>query len=143
MNSYFSYNTNTTSNKANDTLPPIFPDFDVNSALSQKMLKAKTTNDGNYWPVMREVFLKDFNTLPKNRFKAWYSVMSVPFMTRFKIFDYVSIVIEMVRKDERYRYALEDPMVGYGTKDDFNLYSMFDDYNTTMNRIQHMAHLII
>ena len=34
-----------------------------------KMMKAKQENGPGYWPVMREVFAKDFAELPKQRFK--------------------------------------------------------------------------
>jgi len=140
MTNFFNYSTSGSS-KSNSPAP-LYPDFDSKSIMSQKMLRAKSVNDGNYWTTMREVFLHDFNTLPKNRFKVWTSVMSVPFMTRNNIFDYVSVVMEAVRKDERYKVALEDPMIGYGSQEDFAIYSLFGDFNTTMNRIQHMAHLI-
>jgi hypothetical protein len=127
----------------NNMPAPLFPDFDPYSELGQKVVKAKQNDGPEYWSVMREVLLKDFNTLPRERFKVWASVMSVPFMVPNKFVQYVSIVMEMARKDLRYRTALEDCMIGYGSREDFNVYSMFDDFNTTMNRITHMAHLII
>jgi len=138
MTEFFTYSTQ---NKLNVSAP-IYPDFDINSIMSQKMHKAKEENNSNYWSVMREVFLHDYNTLPKNRFKVWASVMSVPLMSRYKIFDYTNVVMEAVQKDERYKFALEDPLVGYGNKHDFSIYSLFDDFNTTMNRVYHLAHLI-
>ena len=137
----FNYSTSIPNEKMN--MPaPLFPNFDFNSEMSQKMARAKTVNDGNYWTTMREVFTNDFNTLPKNRFKVWASVMSVPFMVRNNIFDYVAVVMEMAKNDARYKNALEDPMIGYGSREDFSIFSLFSDFNTTMNRIQHMAHLI-
>lgn len=107
----------------------------------EKMMAAKQVNDGNYWSVMREVFAEDFEKLPKERFKVWASVMSVPFMTRARFTDYVGPVLMAQKKSEVVRDALEEPMIGL-TEQDYPIYAMFDDYRTTMNRIQHMAHLI-
>lgn len=141
MTEFFNYNSNIDFAKVNSP-PPLYPDFNPGSPMSQRMLEAKAKDDGSYWPTMREVILHDFNTLPKNRFKVWASTMSVPFMTRHNIFDFVAVVLEAARKDDRYRVALEDPMIGYGSREDFSVYSLFNDFNTTMHRIQFIAHLI-
>lgn len=108
----------------------------------QKMLNAKQVNDGNYWSIMREVFAEDFEKLPKERFKVWASVMSVPIMSRSRFFEYFSIVLAAAQNDSRIKDALIDPDVGM-TEPDRMIYNVFDDFQTTMNRIQHMAHLII
>lgn len=107
----------------------------------EKMMAAKQVNDGNYWNVMREVFAADFENLPKERFKVWASVMSVPFMTRARFLDYFAVVLQW-KENAKVRYALEDPDVGI-TEQDRGIYNLFEDFNTTMNRVQHMAHLLI
>lgn len=108
----------------------------------EKMIAAKQVNDGNYWTSMREVFAEDFESLPKERFKVWASVMSVPFMTRARFFDYFAAVLPAAHADRRIRYALEDPDVGI-TEQDRGIYNLFEDFTTTMNRVQHLAHLVL
>lgn len=141
MTNRFIYNT--TGNVNNNVPAPLYSDFDHRSPTAQKMIAAKQASDQNYWQVMREVFLHDYNTLPRSRFRVWASTMSIPFMTRHRIFDYVCVVLEAAKKDERYMHALEESMVGYGSLEDFLIFSMFEDFKTTMNRIQYLAHLII
>ena len=106
-----------------------------------KMMTAKQVNDGNYWATMCEVFAADLESLPMERFKVWASVMSVPFMTRARFTDYIGPVLMAAKSSNAVRNALEEPMIGM-TEQDYPIYAMFDDYCTTMNRIQHMAHLI-
>jgi hypothetical protein len=108
----------------------------------EKMMAAKEVNDGNYWPTMCEVFATDLENLPMERFKVWASVMSVPFMTRARFTDYIGPVLIAAKASQTVRDALEEPMIGM-TEQDYPIYAMFEDYCTTMNRIQHMAHLII
>lgn len=110
--------------------------------LFEKMMAAKQVNDGNYWPTMCEVFAADCENLPMERFKVWASVMSVPFMTRARFFDYFAYVIPAAFADPVVRDALEDPNIGMTEQDRF-IYDLFEDYRTTMNRVQHMAHLVI
>ena len=59
----------------------IFSDFDQNSEMSQKAIKAKQVNGPEYWPTMREVFAHDVQTLPLPRFRFWASVHNVPLVT--------------------------------------------------------------
>ena len=107
-----------------------------------KMMAAKQVNDGNYWSVMCEVFAEDFEKLPKERFKVWASVMSVPFMTRARFIDYIGPVLMAAKASDTVREALREVMIGYNGEADFQHFNMFEDFDTTMNRIQHMAHLI-
>jgi hypothetical protein len=76
------------------------------------------------------------------RFKVWASTMSVPFMTRARFTDYIGPVLLAAKASETVRDALEEPMIGM-TEQDYPIYAMFEDYRTTMNRIQHMAHLVL
>lgn len=137
MSEYFRYST-TPENPAMTAPAPLAS----NKYSYQKMMAAKQANDGNYWTVMREVFATDFENLPKERFKVWASVMSVPFMTRARFFDYFADVLPAAKNDHRIRFALEDPDIGI-TEQDRGIYNLFEDFTTTMNRIQHMAHLVI
>jgi hypothetical protein len=91
---------------------------------------------------MREVFASDFENLPKERFKVWASVMTVPFMTRARFFDYFAAVLPAAKENSKIRYALEDPDIGI-TEQDRGIYNLFEDFTTSMNRIQHMAHLVM
>jgi hypothetical protein len=107
----------------------------------ERMMSAKQVNDGNYWKTMCEVFASDLENLPMERFKVWASTMSVPFMTRARFTDYIGPVLMAAKASQTVRDALEEPMIGM-TEQDYPIYAMFEDYCTTMNRIQHMAHLI-
>lgn len=109
----------------------------------EKMIRAKQVNDGNYWKTMCEVFATDIEHLPMERFKVWASVMSVPFMTRARFTDYIGPVLMAAKASETVRNALEEPMIGYNGDPDFDHFRMFEDLPTSMNRIQHMAHLIL
>lgn len=109
----------------------------------EKMIRAKQVNDGNYWKTMCEVFAADIEHLPMERFKVWASVMSVPFMTRARFTDYIGPVLMAAKASETVRNALEEQMIGYNGEADFQHFSMFEDLPTTMNRIQHMAHLVL
>jgi hypothetical protein len=137
MTEYFRYST-TPVNPAMTAPAPLASSKEV----FEKMMAAKQVNDGSYWSVMREVFASDFEKLPKERFKVWASVMTVPFMTRARFFDYFTAVLPAAKEDQRIRYALEDPDIGI-TEQDRGIYNLFEDFTTSMNRIQHMAHLVL
>jgi len=126
------------------TIPaPIFPDFNYNSLNSEKMANAKRINNETFWPVMREVFAHDFNTLPLERFKVWASTMTVPFMAGGDFKQYVDIANQIIDSgDELYINALLEPMIGL-TEEDFTLYSSSDRIKTTLNRMMNIAHLVI
>lgn len=140
MTEYFNYNTNGID--AMTAPSPLWSDFDINSKFSKQMIKAKEDNDENYWTLMREVFAHDLETLPLERFKMWASVNLIPFMSTNKNSNYIRIVLDAVSHDRIYLEALVENMIGL-TKKDFNQFSIFNDIPTTMNRIQHLAHLII
>lgn len=108
-----------------------------------KMIQAKQVNGPDYWPTMCEVFATDMEHLPMERFKVWASVMSVPFMTRARFVDYIAPVLVACKADPVIREAVREVMIGYNGPSDFQHFNMFEDFPTTMNRIQHMAHLII
>lgn len=108
-----------------------------------KMIRAKQINDGNYWKTMCEVFAIDLENLPLERFKVWASVMSVPFMSRSRFTDYIGPVLMAAKASDTVREALRESMIGYNGDADFQLFNMFEDLPTTMNRIQHMAHLLL
>ena len=114
----------------------------VDKETFEKMMKAKQENGPGYWTVMREVFAKDFAELPKQRFKVWASTMTVPFMARSRFIEYINVVTSWASVNQTVRDALIDTGVGM-TADDYQLYRVFDDFPTTMNRVQHMAHLAI
>lgn len=137
MTEYFRYSTE----PANPAKPAPAP-LACSKETFEKMMAAKQVNDGNYWTVMREVFAEDFENLPKERFKVWASVMTVPFMTRIRFFDYFAAVLPAAKEDRRVRYALEDPDVGI-TEQDRGIYNLFEDFTTSMNRVQHLAHLVL
>jgi hypothetical protein len=109
----------------------------------EKMMAAKQVNDGNYWPTMCEVFATDLKNLPMERFKVWASVMSVPFMNRTRYINYIGPVLMAAQASQTVRDALEENMIGYNGINDFQHFSAFDDFTTTMNRVIHMAHLVL
>lgn len=139
MTEYFSYNTT----EKVDPMMTMQPPLASSQETFNKMIEAKRVNDGTYWTKMREVFAEDFEKLPKERFKVWASVMNVPFMTRARFIDYFTPVLVAAKSDDVIYEALKEPMVGLTQSDFTMVYSLFEDYPTTMNRIQHMAHLVI
>lgn len=120
---------------------PIFPDFDPNSPMSQKMIRAKQLDDGSYWTTMREVFAHDFQTLPKERFKVWASTLNVPFICRTRYMRYMAAASDLIVNDPKFFHALQEPMVGCTPRDYVNFLQVFDDYHTSYNRIIHAGHL--
>lgn len=125
------------------TMPsPIWPDFNYESAASQKMIRAKRLNDGTFWSTMREVFAHDFNTLPMERYKAWASTLLVPIMSRDRVAEYIRTALNDAAHNPVVRNALNEPLIGM-TLDDFNQhYRVFDDDNAmTMNRMIIYGHL--
>lgn len=129
-----------------DTAPaPLFPDLgDQHSKYCKMLVDAKKSNDTNFWPQLRQVVAHDLETLPFNRFKVWASVWMIPIISRFRIRHYVETVMAKVHSDPTHVYenAIKEPMTGL-TERDFPMLAMFDDFPTTMNRIQHLAHLLI
>jgi hypothetical protein len=121
----------------------IWPDNSETSQMAIKMKNAKSSNDKDYWTIMREVFLHDFNTLDKDRFKVWASTLSVPIVSNSRPMDYIRISLDAVAVDKTYADALQENFIGC-TMEDFNrLYRVFSDSNISMNRMQHLSHLLI
>jgi len=142
MSEYFTFSTNPTSSIP-EPQAPIWSDFNNESEMSKMMLLTKESNDANYWTNMRQVLNHDFNTLPKHRFKAWAYIMSIPFMSRTKFSEWIRFALNASAKDPLYREALQETFVGLSKDDFLNIYSLVDDFPTTMNRAQHLAHLVI
>ena len=141
MTDYFQYNVGIKSNPFMDAPAPLFSDKET----ADKMVRAKQLNDDTFWASMREVFAKDLETLPMERFKVWASTMTVPIMSRNRITTYMRIALDAlelkaVDGPTRTQIALTEPMIGM-TEKDYPIYAVFDDFKTTMNRIQAFAHL--
>lgn len=142
MSEMFVYNT-TREEEASMTHPaPLFPDFDPNSPLAKELIQVKKDNDETFWPRMRKIFEHDLNTLPMERFKVWASVWTVPFNSRLRWTNFVKATLSKI-DDPLYAEALKEPLIGYTENDFRQLFSVFDDFPTTSNRIQAMAHLVI
>lgn len=126
-----------------DPVLPIWSDFSRDSKHSKLLIEAKTVNDATYWEKMRKVFKHDFETLPFDRFKAWTSTLSVPFMSNSKHFEYIKIACEKYSENKDfYGPVLEDPMIGMNEQD-FESFRLFSDNKITMNRSQHLGHLVL
>lgn len=121
---------------------PLFPDFNSESEWSVKMKRAKQIDGPDYWPTMRKVFEHDFNTLPKNRFKVWASVWNVPFISLSKYSEYYRVCLQAAASNEIYRNALVEKGIGMNQQD-AQILLAFNDFPTTANRMQAMAHFII
>jgi hypothetical protein len=138
MSQYFNYNSSGPSRLS----APIFPDFNPRSEMAQKMFNAKMIEDDSYWSTMREVFAHDLKTLPMERFKVWASVLSIPFMTRIRCVEYTSMALKAAAEDPRFENALLEPMIGCDEQDFKEQFSVFDNFNTTGNRIAAVCHLL-
>lgn len=143
MTEYFTYNTEPQVNPAMTVDAPLWPDLNIRSEYSQKMMQAKMVNDENYWPTLREVINHDIDTLPLERFKVWASVWNIPFMSQAKHSQYIRICLNAISQSPVYAQALAEPLIGMTREDYVNQFMMFHDYPTTMNRIQCMSHLLI
>lgn len=120
----------------------IWSDFDINSENSQKMIRAKQVNGPDYWPTMREVFEYDCNHLPMNRFRLWASVHNVPFVTQYRTSRFLGETFYAVCRDPSLVGALQENWIGI--PEPFrHLLHVSSDFDTSMQRIQNMAHLLI
>ena len=137
----FLYDTNNSQIDLMRVPAPIFPDFNSQSEYSRKMMNAKSKNDETFWSEMRQVFAHDFATLPKERFKVWASVWTVPFLSRTRYIECLQVVLNKMSEDELYREALKEPMIGI-TQEDLMYVGAFDNFPTTMNRVLVMANLL-
>jgi hypothetical protein len=137
---YFTYNTQpkVTLHPKMATPAPLFSSEDS----YKRIVEAKQKNGNTFWDTMRVAFEEDYKNLPLQRFKVWGSVMTIPFMTRAVFSDYVRIVLNVANENDVLKNALVEPMVGMTEMDYDQFYSIFHDVKTTMNRIQHAAHLI-
>jgi hypothetical protein len=126
----------------NNIPAPIFPDFSSDSEWTKKMMRAKQEDGPDYWPTMRKVFEHDFKTLPKNRFKVWASVWNVPFISLNRYSEYYRVCLEAANKKSIYKEALQERGVGMN-QHDAQILMAFNDFPTTTNRMQAMAHFII
>jgi hypothetical protein len=143
MSGFFTYNTSPSGFNSQTIPGPLFPDFSSESNMSKIMLRAKQVNGPDYWPTMCDVFAHDMETLPKNRFKIWASVLTVPFISTNRFLPYIQMVTDQIVKSPLVAEAVKEPMVGCTPTDFQNFLSLFADFPTTMNRVQHMGHLII
>lgn len=120
---------------------PLFPDFNPNSEMTQKMVRAKRINDGNFWTEMRPVFDHDFKTLPLDRYKVWASTLNVPIMSRFRSSEYMKVSLLGAQMDPRVEAAITEPMVGCTPIDFQTFFQVLDDKAYSVNRMQHYGHL--
>lgn len=120
---------------------PIWPGLNENSESAHRMRRAKAVNDTTFWPIMREILAGDAKTLPMHRFKVWASVLTVPLVSRYRFKDYIVPVLQWAGTDEARWDLLKDPGVG-ALPEDLALLNIFDDFPTTMNRVQMFAHLL-
>lgn len=122
---------------------PLWPDFDQDSEMSQKLIQAKQQNDDTYWDSLREVIKHDVETLPLERFKVWASVWNVPLVSTNKHSIYIRIALNAMAEGEQYYHALVDPLIGQTQADFHQYFNMFSDIPVSMNRIQMYSHLAI
>lgn len=141
MSEYFVYNTTPkpVMHPKMSSPPPLF----TSKETSDMMAEAKRKNDSTYWETMRKVFALDLENLPMERFKVWASTMNVPIMSRAILSDYVRIVLNEIETNELAAEAVKEPGIGLTEQDYVQVYRVFNDIQTTMNRIQNMGHLAI
>jgi hypothetical protein len=124
----------------------LWPDGNINSEYSKKLIDAKTTNDHNFWNVLREVIAYDFKTNNLDRCKVWASTSLVPLLSsnnKFAEIYHACLNTLTTEHAELYHNAMSEPMVGC-TLEDFNIsFRMFSDRNYSMNRMQLLYHLLI
>lgn len=120
----------------------LWSDFDINSENSQKMIQAKTINGPDYWPIMREVFKYDCNHLPLNRFRLWASVHNVPLVTQYRTSRFLGESFYAAARNETVANALKENWIGL--PEDYRQHlRVASDFDTSMQRIQDNAHLLI
>lgn len=122
---------------------PICPDFNPDGEWMKRLIKAKQENGPEFWSELRAILQHDLDTLPMERFKVWGSVWTIPIISRHRIHHYIETVLAECRFRPALREVLKDNNVGLGGDHDRALLAVFDDFPTTMNRIQAMAHLLI
>lgn len=120
----------------------IWSDFDPMSEVAIKAREAKTVNGPEYWPTMREVFKHDCATLPLNRFRLWASCHNVPFITQYRTSRFVGEAFYHAARDEEIAQALQENWIGCPEHVRPEL-RVTSDFDTSMQRIQDIAHLCI
>jgi len=120
----------------------IFSDFDQNSPMSQKAIQAKQVNGPEYWPTMREVFAHDTQTLPLPRFRFWASCHNVPLITTGRVARFMGAAFTAAFNDSDFDYALKENWIGVPEGME-HAFKVSDDYDTSMQRIQDVAHIAI
>lgn len=120
----------------------IWSDFNHESENSLKMMAAKRVNGPDYWPTMREVFKYDCSTLPLTRFRLWASVHNVPFVTQYRTSRFLGEAFYHAARDPVIASALEENWIGIPEAMSSSLL-VASDFNTSMQRIQDIAHLVI
>jgi hypothetical protein len=120
----------------------IWSDFNIESENSQKMIQAKNVNGPDYWPTMREVFKYDCAHLPLNRFRLWASVHNVPLVTQYKTSRFLGETFYAIARDKRLANALQENWIGIPQQYQ-NVLRVSSDFDTSMQRVQNMAHLLI
>lgn len=121
----------------------IWSDFDVNSENSQKMIRAKQINGPDYWPIMREVFKYDCNHLPLNRFRLWASVHNVPLVTQYKTSRFLGETFYALARNPNITNVLKENWIGLPSEEFRSYLRVVSDFDTSMQRIQNVAHLLI
>jgi hypothetical protein len=120
----------------------IFSDFDQNSEMAQKAIKAKQVNGPDYWPTMREVFAYDCETLPFPRFRFWASVHNVPLVTTGRTARFLGAAFNAAFENDDIMYALRENWIGVPDGAEQAL-KVCEDFDTSMQRVQDVAHLVI
>jgi len=120
----------------------IWSDYNFESENSQKMISAKKTNDENYWPTMREVFKYDCAHLPLPRFRLWASCWNVPFITQFRTSRFIGEAFYHAARDPEIAEALQENWIG-APEHIREMLRVASDFDTSMQRIQDVAHLCI
>lgn len=120
----------------------IWSDYDINSENSQKMIRAKQVNGPDYWPTMREVFKYDCAHLPLPRFRLWASCWNVPFITQYRTSRFLGEAFYHAARDSEIAEALQENWIGCPEHVRPALH-VASDFDTSMQRIQDIAHLCI
>jgi hypothetical protein len=124
----------------------LWPDGDINSDYSKKLVNAKAINDGNFWNVLREVLAYDFQTNDLDRCKVWASTSTVPLLSsnnKFAEIFHACLNTLTSEHAEAYHNAMSEPMVGCNLEDFNRFFRLFSDRNYSMNRMQLLYHLLI
>ena len=120
----------------------IWSDFNYSSENSIRMRKAKSINGPNFWNEMREVFKYDCAHLPYPRFRLWASVNTVPLVTQYRTSRFIGEAFYHAARDSHIAAALKENWIGIPESLTDTLL-VTSDFNTSMQRVQDIAHLLI